>query len=225
MPGLSFGVRALQRLVALALLVMGLMGCGGTIYFGSSPSSSARFNAVSEPASPLPADTDAMTALSHRRMRPPTLAAGAGCPVSSAPAPGAYGVGFGPAYLSGPDGGWYSGGQIAILTVDSRYSGPLLVRGFQLSGEGISTVTLADAPTTLPSPVDKERSNGVAVVPAVHTAQGGVFLQAAVPSSFSRAWFGWLTTDSPGCFGLQVDGDVFTEFIVFSVRAGTPPQP
>jgi hypothetical protein len=37
------------------------------------------------------------------------------------------------------------------------------------------------------------------------------------------AWFGRLTTDSPGCFGLQMDGDVFTEFIVFSVKAGTPP--
>jgi hypothetical protein len=32
-----------------------------------------------------------------------------------------------------------------------------------------------------------------------------------------------LSTDSPGCFGLQVDGDVFTEFIFFVVNAGTSP--
>jgi hypothetical protein len=44
-----------------------------------------------------------------------------------------YGAGVGPAYLSGQDG-WYSGGQVAILMVDSRYSGPLLVLAFELGG-------------------------------------------------------------------------------------------
>jgi hypothetical protein len=71
--------------------------------------------------------------------------------------------------------------------------------------------------------VDKERQHGVAVVPALRTTTGGLELQAVVPSSFWRAWIGDLSTDGPGCFGLQVDGDVFTEFIVFSVHAGKPP--
>jgi hypothetical protein len=125
--------------------------------------------------------------------------------------------------MSGQDS-WYSGGQVALLMVDPHYSGPLLVRTFQLGGDGKSTVTLTD----LPSPenanaTDKERQHGVAVVPALHTAGGGLYLGAVAASSFWRAWIGLLATDSPGCFGLQMDGDVFTEFIVFVVNPGTPP--
>jgi hypothetical protein len=125
--------------------------------------------------------------------------------------------------MSGQDS-WYSGGQTALLMVGSQYSGPLMVRSFQLGGDGKSTVTLTD----LPSPAnanatDKERQHGVAVVPAVHTTGGGLYLGAVAPTSFWRAWIGSLATDSAGCFGLQVDGDVFTEFIVFAVNPGTPP--
>jgi hypothetical protein len=36
-------------------------------------------------------------------------------------------------------------------------------------------------------------------------------------------WIGSLATDSAGCFGFQVEGDVFTEFIVFEVNPGNPP--
>ena len=132
-----------------------------------------------------------------------------------------YGQGVGPVYLTGQVS-WYSAGQVALLMVDSKYAGPLLVRGFQLDGGGQSTVTFADMPSPGAS-VDKERQHGVAVVSALHTASGGLELQAAVPSTFWRAWLGLLSTDGPGCFGLQVDGDVFTEFIVFPVHAGTPP--
>jgi len=137
-----------------------------------------------------------------------------------------YGAGVGPAYLSGQDS-WYSprGGQVAILMVDSKYSGPLLVRAFQLGGNGKSTVTLADFPSPDPStglPVIKQE-HGVAVVPALHTTGGGLYLGAVAPTNFWRAWYGLLGTDSPGCFGLQVDGDVFTEFILFVVNPGTSP--
>jgi hypothetical protein len=157
-------------------------------------------------------------------MRPPVLAPNAGCALTAAGLGAAapnYAFGVGPVDMSG-QASWYSRGQVAILRVDAKYSGPLLVRAFQPSGEGTSTVTLAElAPPDLP--VDKERQHGVDVVPAAHTAGGGLYLQAVVPSSFSRAWFGWLTTDTPGCFGLQVDGDDFSEFIVFAVQAGSPP--
>jgi hypothetical protein len=137
-----------------------------------------------------------------------------------------YGAGVGPAYLSGQDS-WYSppGGQVTIVMVDSKYSGPLLVRAFQLGGNGKSTVTLADFPSADPStglPVIKQE-HGVAVVPALHTTGGGLYLGAVAPTSFWRAWYGLLSTDSPGCFGLQVDGDVFTEFILFVVNPGTSP--
>jgi len=129
-----------------------------------------------------------------------------------------YGAGVGPAYLSGQDS-WYSGGQATILIVDSQYSGPLLVRTFQLGGNGKSTVTLAD----FPSPDLIKQEPRVAVVPALHTTGGGLYLGAVAPTSFWRAWYGLLSTDSPGCFGLQVDGDVFTEFILFVVNPGTSP--
>ena len=136
-----------------------------------------------------------------------------------------YGAGVGPAYLSGQDS-WYSGGRgVTILMVNSKYSGPLLVRAFQLGGNSTSTVTLADFPSPDPStglPVIKQEPR-VAVVPALHTTGGGLYLGAVAPTSFWREWNGLLSTDSPGCFGLQVDGDVFTEFILFVVNPGTSP--
>jgi len=124
--------------------------------------------------------------------------------------------------MSGQDS-WYSGRQVTILMVDSQYSGPLLVRAFQLGGNGKSTVTLADLHSPDSGTADKERRHGVAVVPALHTTGGGLYLGAVAPTSFWRAWLGDLATDGPGCFGLQVDGDVFTEFIVFEVNPRTPP--
>ena len=210
-------------LATIPLLGAGLVGCGGPMYLvPAEPPPTVIPNA---PASPLPAGMDAMTALTQRPMRPPVLDPNAKCRPSSTVDNGQvapnYGQGVGPVYLSGQSD-WYSAGQAAFLMVDSRYSGPLLVRGFQLDGAGASTVTLADIPSALGT-VDKERQHGVAVVPALRTATGGLELEAVIPSSFWRAWFGDLSTDGPGCFGLQVDGDVFTEFIVFPVHAGKPP--
>ena len=167
-----------------------------------------------------------MAGLLRRPMRPPTLAPYETCAASvtndlGGVAPN-YGAGTGPAYLSGQNS-WYSGGQAAFLMVDSRYSGPLLVRPFQLRGDGKSTVTLAGSPTVNANAADKERSHGVALVPAVHTTEGGLYFGAVAPSSFWRGWLGQLSTDNPGCFGFQVDGDVFTEFIVFEVNPGNAP--
>ena len=134
-----------------------------------------------------------------------------------------YGAGTGPAYLSGQNS-WYSGGQAAFLMVHSQYPGPLLVRPFQLGGDGRSTGTLADLPEPYNANAgDKERQHGVALVPAVHTTQGGLYFGPVARSSFWRGWLGRLSTDSAGCYGFQVDGDVFTEFIVFEVNPGNAP--
>jgi hypothetical protein len=193
------------------------------MYLGSAEA--PRTVIPNETASPLPAGMDAMAALNQRPMRPPILAPNATCPASASVDNGSvapnYGQGAGPVFLSGQSS-WYSAGQAALLMVDSRYSGPLLVRGFQLAGGGESAVTLSDLPAA-EGTVDKERQHGVSVVPANHTATGGLELEPVAPSSFWRAWIGRLSTDGPGCFGLQVDGDVFTEFIVFPVLAGNPP--
>src|SRR5256886_16410780 len=175
-----------------------------------------------------------MTGLQQRPMRPPTLAPNAPQPPHSAPAGCAstapcetctasamadlgslapnYGAGVGPAYLSGRDS-WYSGEQVAILMVDSKYSGPLLVRAFQLGGNGKSTVTLADFPSPDPStglPVIKQEPR-VAVVPAPHTPGGGLYLGAGAPPPSWRAWNGFRSPHTPEGYGLQGAAAGFTE--------------
>jgi hypothetical protein len=152
------------------------------------------------------------------------------CPASSTVGWGAttapdYGLGAGPVYLSGQSS-WYSGGQTAVLMVDSKYSGPLLVRAVQFGGDGTSQIRLAAEnldPTALAGLVAKERQHGVMVVSAVQTAEDDLELQTDPSSQLWRAWFGRLSTDGPGCFALHVDGTAFTEVIVFAVQAGPAP--
>jgi hypothetical protein len=218
--------RSVTHFVALASLAAGLAGCG--VYgYGAATAPVHTQSFPNEPASPLPPGVDPMAGLQQRPMRPPTLAPNETCTASTSGDLGAvapnYGAGVGPAYLSGQTS-WYSLGQAAILMVDAQYSGPLLVRTFQLGGDGKSTVTLTDLPSSDNANfADKERQHGVAAVPAVHTAEGGLYLGSVAPTSFWRAWIGNLATDGSGCFGFQVDGDVFTEFIVFEVNPGNPP--
>ena len=136
-----------------------------------------------------------------------------------------HGSGSGPVYLSGQSA-WYSGGQVAIIMVDPSYAGPLHVRAARLGGSGTSSVTLAEenlSPDSLAGLVAKERAHSVVLVPATHTSDGGLELQAVEPSSLWRGWFGRLSTSGQGCFELQVDGPALSEVIVFSVHGGSPP--
>ena len=154
------------------------------------------------------------------------------CPASSLVGSGAtmapnYGVGVGPGpvYLSGQSS-WYAGGQEAILMVDPKYSGPLVVRASQLGGDGKRSITLAADgldPTARAGLVDKERQHGVTVVSAVQKTAGGLELQAAPSSALWRAWFGRLSTGGAGCFAILVNGTGFTEVIVFAAHAGPAP--
>ena len=232
--------RGVTRLLALVSVIACVARCGEAVGQPGAVPPAHTQSFPTEPASPLPAGVDAMTALLQRPMRPPTPPPNAVSPAGSLPpgcastAPCAtctassiadlgsarpnYGAGVGPAYLSGQTS-WYSAPQVSVLMVNSRYPGPLLVRPFQLGGDGTSTVTLADLPA---SDVIKQEP-GVAVVNAVHTPGGGVYLGPVAPTSSWREWTGLLGTDSPGCFGLQLDGDVFTEFILFVVNPGTSP--
>ncbi|SRR5216683_6310845 len=146
----------------------------------------------------------------------------AGCPASP---DNGFGFGAGPAYLAGQSS-WYAGGQAAILMVDPKYSGPLVVRASQSGGDGTAQITFGaenlDA-TALAGLVVKERQHGVMVVSAVQTTEGGLELQAAPSSPLWRAWFGRLSTNGPGCFALHMDGTTFTEVIVFGVHPGPAP--
>jgi len=108
--------------------------------------------------------------------------------------------------------------------VDSTYTGPLLVRGSQFGGDGLLRVELTDVPPTeLANIAAKESQHSVAVVSAVHTPEGALKLPADLGAPYSRAWFGRLSTNGPGCFAIHVDGTALTEVIVFAVQAGPPP--
>src|ERR1700719_2175827 len=141
--------RGVTHFVALASLAAGLSGCGAVGYPGALPPAHTQ-SFPTEAASPLPAGVDALSGLQRRPMRPPATAANETCWASSTAglqtvAPN-YGAGVWPVYMSGQDT-WYAGGQAVLLMVDSKYSGPLLVRSFQLGGDGKSTVTLTDLPS------------------------------------------------------------------------------
>jgi hypothetical protein len=178
---------------------------------------------------PRPSIAGMVTATFVAGCSPSSLASNASCPASpmvnfAHTAPD-YGFGAGPAYLSGQTS-WYSGGQAAILMVDSTYSGPLLVRASQFGGDGTSQITLVEetlSPSAFAAEAAKERQHSVTLVSAVHTTDGGLQLQAAPSSPLWRAWLGRLSTDGPGCFALQVGGTGFTEVIVFAIQAGAAP--
>jgi hypothetical protein len=150
------------------------------------------------------------------------LGSNVNCPASTATN---YGVGAGPVYLSGQSS-WYAGGQTAVLMVDPKYSGQLLVRASQVGGDGTLGIALVDEnldPTALAGLTAKERQHGVTVVSAVQATEGDLELQAGPSSPLWRAWFGQLSTGGAGCFAIQADGTGFTEVMVFSVHAGPAP--
>ena len=217
-------VRGLPRLLVLLSLAAGLIGCARTIGYPGALPPTCTESIPSQSARPLQADADALTGLEQRQIRPPAPAATGNCASSSGSLAGApdYGAGVGPAYMSGQDA-WYAAGQAVVLMVDARYSGPLLVRPYHLSGGG-TTVTFVDMQgLSLANATEKEEQHGVSLVTAAHTSTGGLYLAAVTPTSYWRAWIGQLSTDGPGWFGFQVDGDQFTEFIVFQVNAGNAP--
>ncbi|MGA8921750.1 MAG: hypothetical protein WB682_01280, partial [Candidatus Dormiibacterota bacterium] len=90
---------------------------------------------------------------------------------------------------------WYSAGQAVVLMVDSKYAGPVLVRGSELGGGGFLRITLADlSPSEMGGFAAKESSHSVAAVSAVHTPDGGLELQADLGTPSPRAWLGSLST-------------------------------
>jgi hypothetical protein len=218
-------VRSLPRLLVLLSLAAGLIGCGQVVGYPAALPPSCTESIPSQSAPPLEAGPDVLAGLEQRPIRPPAPAA-RNCASSSGSLSGAvapdYGAGVGPAYMSGQDT-WYAGGQAVVLMVDARYSGPLLVRPYHISGGG-TTVSFVDmGGLSLANATAKEAQHGVSLVTAAHTSTGGLYLAAVTPTSFWRAWIGELSTDGPGWFGFQVDGDKFTEFIVFQVNAGNAP--
>jgi hypothetical protein len=148
------------------------------------------------------AEANFQSSAAAQMLKLPTLQPGSVCPVSTqqdfATQPGhklpGYGFGPGPVFLSGQTQ-WFSG-VYALLLVSPAYSGKVLVRGHQLDG-----------------------SNGMPF--SGQQGDGNLTIAPGSPGQW-RSW-GGPVSGAAGCYGLQVDGDGFSEIIVFSVTGGTPP--
>jgi hypothetical protein len=144
----------------------------------------------------------AASAQTSQPLKLPNLQPGSTCPVSAqqdfATQPGnklpGYGFGPGPVFLSGQTQ-WFSG-VYALILVSPAYSGRVVVRGHQLDG-------------TNGMPFQGQQGDGNLTIAPGSTGQ---WRQSAA-----------VVSGGPGCYGLQVDGDNFSEIIVFSVTGGTPP--
>jgi hypothetical protein len=90
---------------------------------------------------------------------------------------------------------WFSG-VYALILVSPAYSGKVLVRGRQLDG-----------------------SNGIPF--RGQQGEGNITIAAGSPGQWRQS--DAVVSGAPGCYGLQVEGDSFSEIIVFSVTGGTPP--
>lgn len=202
------------KLVLLVILVT-TAACGAV---------SSQSSATPSPGGSGPSETTA-PALRERPVQIQTLPRGAPCPATPLTSQqvtgshgltklGSYGFGEGPVYLSGQLR-WYSGRQAINIMISPTYSGPLLVRSRQLDGAFHLTLVHEDLP---PQAV----SNLPELVQARETSDG-IEMDTLPPPRSWHVWPGFLTTDGPGCFGLQVDGNGFSEVIVIQVEPGPGP--
>jgi hypothetical protein len=168
----------------------------------------------------------------RRPLRLPAVAPGGACPVSAVhtlPAGGGFNtaypaIGDGPMRLTGsgivefehppaPGSGYENtgwGGQKVIWSLDAAYTGPVLLRGARIDGEGglrfdhyLGALGRQDGATAYPE----------LAYPAL---EGGPVLRT-FPSA--------LRMQVPGCYAVQVDGATFSEVIVFRAVLGHQATP
>lgn len=157
--------------------------------------------------SPSPASNNPSAQFRNRPLTLLSLPPNAPCPVSAQvtlptagmtirgmPVP-TYGFGPGPVYLSGQLT-WYAG-QVSLFLIGPRYAGAALARGHRLDGTGGFPFAIPNGELTL--------------APARQSSQWRL-----VQSSLLQAV-------APGCYGVQIDGDNFSEVIVFTIQAGPAP--
>jgi len=125
-----------------------------------------------------------------------------------------FAFGSGPAYVNG-NNAWYAGppGQGVNLLLHTKSSGPLLVRTHRLDGTGHLSLRGVGIPAQAREPwrlIATETPDGL----EIHVPAG--------PDHWP-VWTGSLTTDSSGCFGLQVDGGALVRMIGIMVLPGLVP--
>ena len=209
-----------NQLSAVALTVVALVGAGAAV--GSERPPSHTYAGLTAPLVPM---TGIPVSL-YRPSQLPTISAGTPCPISAShtfPAGQGFsnpytGVGDGPLVLTG-DGklgvnfdppaneSYFSDGRPGtkvIWRISDSYNGPVLVRGARLDGTGtvnfdryLGAVDNGSAPGT-PFPT-----------------LGYITSAGTGPTSYPSG----LAVQSPGCYGIQVDGTSFSEVITFSVTS------
>ncbi len=147
----------------------------------------------------------------HRPWQTPMLAAGASCPVTPrkdiAPRAFAAGGGRGPVYAIGYGDVTLSAGAVTpsllktLWVAHTSYAGPVLIRGRQLDGPG----TLAFQQGVPGTPEPELRLNAS----RASSANAGEW----------RQWPSLTVAPGPGCYAFQMDGEGFTDTIVFAVQA------
>jgi hypothetical protein len=203
--------------VVVALL---LIGCTSTVSTGNrGPSTTPTGSASASASAPLPKPTDyehaceleasvctcgrgvnsdaicsqALPAALLRPLQLPTIAGGQACPTTSLNKTPVH-PGMSGSLSAWPDG-WYS--AKTLWAIAPSYSGPVLVRGVQLDGNG--PVGFGEAPLI-----------GHLVIPPEPTVN-------MLPDG-SRSAPGGTFVKGPGCYALQVDGLNFSYVLVFSVE-------
>jgi hypothetical protein len=173
---------------------------------------------------------DGLPAALHRPLELPTVPTGAECPVSPShdfPAGSGFsepysGVGSGPVALTGdgrvtvdfhpPASDSYAGtgwpGQKVIWRVSASYTGPVLLRGARLDATG---------DLRFDHYLDAVGAGGTGAGDATAYPELG-YLAGSSPLA-ARTYPSAVRVQSPGCYGIQVDGTDFTEVIIFSVSA------
>jgi hypothetical protein len=89
-----------------------------------------------------------------------------------------------------------------LLLTDPTYSGPIIVRGGRLDGNG---------------------SLGLTGPGSVLVGGAAIGLSETSRPPLWGTWLGNVSPRSAGCYGIQIDGKTFTETIVISVTQGPPP--
>lgn len=210
-----------NQLSAVALTLVAVVGAGTAVVSQRSPSHS--YAGLTAPVAPM----TGIPASLYRPSQLRTIAAGSACPVSPShtfPAGQGFsdaydGIGDGPFVMTGdgkvgvnftvPDNDAYSGtgwpGTKAIWRISDAYAGPILVRGARLDGTGMVQFDRYDTGLV-----------GAAGTVGTPFPTLGYITSAGIgASSYPDA----IRVQSPGCYGLQVDGTDFTETITFLVTS------
>jgi hypothetical protein len=218
------------------LLLMLLAGCasngsvdaaGTPTTSSSSQASKATSTTTNTSGTATVAATPASTSnLANKPLHLPSVAAGAACPVSqihTGVVPGRqYVLGNGPVYLvvtnptptivynAAPfigDTASTLGGARSIWAINPNYQGTVLIRGQQLGGKN---------PLRFNGGLDQVNSNSQGTEPILND------LRLNGQQSQNSSWASFVAftrMQALGCYGVQIDGQNFSEVIVFQASA------